>query len=95
MSDSINVYTIYVHYYSKLLYDNHSPGVYVLPSFKSMHGEFMHLIHVYYVDIHAYVWLDLRKPISMHKYKYLKIVISIIWSIKENRCNLPWFCSYS
>ena len=47
MTQLMYIYTIYVHYYSKLLYDNHSPGVYVLPSFKSMHGEFMHLIHVY------------------------------------------------
>ena len=36
-----------------------------------------------------YMWLDLTNPASMHNYKYLEILILIIWSIltqKASRC---------
>ena len=37
---SILLYRYFTHC-SKLLQDHHSPGVYVLPSFKSLHGMYL------------------------------------------------------
>ena len=53
---------------------------------------YMHTSTYIRTCIHAYLWLDLKNPVSTHNHKYLEIPILIIWNILawEGKQMLAW-----